>query len=141
MSVDDLAEIIWRVGHRALLAKRDIKSAYLIVPVHPEDRQFLGMQWTVKFSLTQLYLLVFDQPHKAVQCTCRCTGTDHANWGLRREAHYLDYFITVGSPESDKCTHNLYLALSTYEELGVLQHVYHFWELRWIQWPWNHGRL
>ena len=46
MSADDLAEIIWRVGHRALLAKLDIKSAYLIVSVHPEDHQFLGMQWT-----------------------------------------------------------------------------------------------
>jgi len=48
---------------------------------------------------------------------------DHANRGLRHVAHCLDDFITVGSPESDKCAHNHHLALSTYEELGVLQRV------------------
>lgn len=29
----------------SLLAKTDIKSAYRLVPVHPEDRHYLGMEW------------------------------------------------------------------------------------------------
>lgn len=30
------------------MAKMDIKQAYRIVPVHPEDRRLLGMQWQDK---------------------------------------------------------------------------------------------
>ena len=34
-----------RAGRGALLAKIDIKSAYRIVGVHPEDHLLLGMLW------------------------------------------------------------------------------------------------
>ena len=34
-----------------LLAKLDLCEAYRIVPVHPEDRPHLGMQWKGKFYL------------------------------------------------------------------------------------------
>ena len=33
------------------MAKVDIKSAYRIVPVNPEDRLLLGMQWKGKTFL------------------------------------------------------------------------------------------
>ena len=33
------------LGHGSLLAKIDIKSAYRLIPVHPHDRKWLGMQW------------------------------------------------------------------------------------------------
>ena len=45
VSVDDAARIIVQAGRGALLAKVDIKSAYWLVPVHPEDRLLLGMAW------------------------------------------------------------------------------------------------
>ena len=45
ISVDDISGVIASVGKGALLAKVDIKSAYRIMPVHPEDRPLLGMQW------------------------------------------------------------------------------------------------
>ena len=32
-------------GRGALLAKLDVESAYRIMPIHPDDRQLLGMQW------------------------------------------------------------------------------------------------
>ena len=34
-----------KLGPGAELAKLDIKCAYKIVPVHPQDRYLLGMQW------------------------------------------------------------------------------------------------
>ena len=45
ISVDDAAKAVTRVGRGALLAKVDIKNAYRIVEVHPEDRLLLGMQF------------------------------------------------------------------------------------------------
>ena len=45
VSVDDAARAIAKAGRGALLAKVDVKSAYRLVPVHPEDRLLLGMSW------------------------------------------------------------------------------------------------
>ena len=45
VSIDDAARAMARAGRGALLAKIDIKNAYRIVGVHPEDRLLLGMLW------------------------------------------------------------------------------------------------
>jgi len=41
-------EVVWKLlglGPGAQMAKIDIRSAYRMVPVHPQDRFLLGMQW------------------------------------------------------------------------------------------------
>ena len=43
ISIDDISRVVASLGRGTLLAKVDIKSAYRIVPVHPEDRSLLGM--------------------------------------------------------------------------------------------------
>ena len=45
MSVDDAARLVVEAGKGAFLAEADIKLAYRIVPVHPEDHLLLGMVW------------------------------------------------------------------------------------------------
>ena len=45
IKVDDAVRAIVSIGEGAMLAKVDIKSAYRIIPVHPEDRLLLGMRW------------------------------------------------------------------------------------------------
>ena len=45
VSIDDAAKGIAVSGRETLLAQVDVKSAYRNVPVHPEDRWLLGMQW------------------------------------------------------------------------------------------------
>ena len=42
-TVDDAIAHIKEVGTEAHLAKTDIKSAFRIVPVHPDDHHLLGM--------------------------------------------------------------------------------------------------
>ena len=44
-SVDKITQAAHRVGVGALLAKADMKSAYRLVPVHPDDRLLLGVEW------------------------------------------------------------------------------------------------
>ena len=51
ISVDMVAKEVAQLGRGANLAKVDIKSAYRIVPVNPEDRMLLGMQWKGKTFL------------------------------------------------------------------------------------------
>ena len=45
VSVDDATRLIASHGPGPALAKIDIKSAYRIIPIHPEDRHLLGMKW------------------------------------------------------------------------------------------------
>ena len=45
MKVDDAARAIERMGRGVKMAKVDIKSAYRMIPIHPEDRSLLGMLW------------------------------------------------------------------------------------------------
>ena len=45
VTVDDAVAAIKQIGLGAQLAKVDIRSAYCIIPVHPEDRWLLGMVW------------------------------------------------------------------------------------------------
>ena len=45
MKVDDIIAGIMSLGWGTLLAKFDVESAYRIIPVRPDDRYLLGMQW------------------------------------------------------------------------------------------------
>ena len=44
-SVDVVADKVLAPGRGAMLAKMDIKQAYRMVPIHPQDRRLLGMRW------------------------------------------------------------------------------------------------
>ena len=44
-SVDLVASRILQLGRGTELAKMDIKQAYRLVPVHPDDRRLLGIEW------------------------------------------------------------------------------------------------
>ena len=46
-SVDDAINMIICCG-RGLMAKFDIKAAYRILPIHPEDHFLFGMKWQEK---------------------------------------------------------------------------------------------
>lgn len=45
MMTDDVAAKVIHLGRGALMAKFDLKSAYRQVPVHPDDRWLLRMEW------------------------------------------------------------------------------------------------
>ena len=45
ISVDDVAARIVSLGKGEIMAKFDLKSAYRQIPVHPDDRWLLGMEW------------------------------------------------------------------------------------------------
>ena len=38
-------QMVVALGKGALMAKVDLKSAYRMVPVHPQDQWLLGMEW------------------------------------------------------------------------------------------------
>lgn len=47
VSIDDIVARVVNTGRGAMLAKFDLKSAYRQIPVHPDDKWLLGMDWNV----------------------------------------------------------------------------------------------
>ena len=63
ISVDMMADKTLALGVGALLAKIDIKQAYRMVPVHPEDRHLLGMKWQGRVLVDKTLLFGLRSPH------------------------------------------------------------------------------
>ena len=85
------------------MAKLDIKEAYRIVPIYPEDHQFLGVHWQGQvFVDCQLPFGLASAP-----AIFSAIG-EVLEWILcQREVkaviHYLDDFLFLGTPGSSKC--------------------------------------
>ena len=47
--VDDAIALIKSLGQGCFLAKSDIKSAFRIIPIRPQDYPLLGMTWQGKY--------------------------------------------------------------------------------------------
>lgn len=104
-SVDKAADRILQLGRGALIAKSDIQSAYRIVPVHPEDRWLLGMEWRNNIYGTAIWA-------DALEWMLHKLGVEH-------NLHYLDDFLFLGKSDSEECDRALRAALQIFAELGV----------------------
>ena len=118
VSVDNIMEVVSALGVGSLLAKVDIKSAYRIIPVFPDDRLLLGMEWEgAQFVDTVLPFglrsapKIFNAVADALQWILR-------NRGVKRVFHYLDDYI-IGGPGSSECEKGLRLLMEICEQLGV----------------------
>ena len=118
-SVDRVARAAHRLGPGALLAKADIKAAYRLVPVHPEDRPLLGMQWQGQYFIDAR--LPFGLRSAPIIFTA---VADALEWCVRQRGvvgidHYLDDYIIVAQPGSPRCQAQLVAFEEECTELGV----------------------
>ena len=119
INVDDISRVVTSLGRGTLLAKVDLKSAYRIVPIHPEDRPLLGMQW--KGGLYVDTCLPFGLRSAPRIFTALA---DALEWCTKEQGvtylfHYLDDYITMGGAESEECKANMVTLLATCNRLGV----------------------
>ena len=117
-SVDDAVRAVLALGRGTRLAKFDIQSAYRIIPVHPSNRQLLGMVWNGQLyvdtalpfglrSAPKIFAAVADVLQFILQK------------GAHRILHYLDDFLLFGAPGTSQCDEALQLALDWCTRLGV----------------------
>ena len=83
------------LGQGALLVKVDVKEAYRLVPVHPDDRKLLAVEWKGERFLDTM--LPFGLGSAPIIFT---TVTDAIEWcirqcGVSRIDHYLENYIIV----------------------------------------------
>ena len=87
------------------MAKTDLKSAFRLIPIHPDDWNLLGVHWQSKFYV-DLYLpfgllsapYLFNQLSEAFEWILK------NNYGLKHVLHILDDFFIAESNKLDCLT-------------------------------------
>ena len=118
-SVERVATAAQRLGKGALLAKVDVKAAYRLVPVNPQDRLLLGFQWRGEHYVDGMLPFGLRSAPKIFTAVADALEWVLRQRGVRHVDHYLDDFVTMGPPGSNACKHNLDLILATCADLGV----------------------
>ena len=101
------------------MAKIDVAHAYRNVPIHPQDRWLLGMQWEERVYIDTVLPFGLRSAPKIF-----CALSDALEWVLNRRqvnhvVKYIDDFLIVGPPRSDQCARDLVTTIETCAELGL----------------------
>ena len=117
-SVDQLAALVVSEGKGSWLVKADIKEAYRMVPVHPEDQHLLGMQWDQIVYIDQMLPFGLRSAPKLFSAVADALQWILHKKGIAKSLHYLDdYVIVAGNrrrAEQQKAT-----MLATFSKLKV----------------------
>jgi len=118
---DNVIEKIVHTGKGTLLAKVDIKSAFRLLPVHPDDFRLLG------FTFDGYYFYDMCMPFG---CRSSCAIFERfakfLNWCVSNDClegsgvdHYLDDFILYGKPQTSLCQDLLNRFTVLCQHLGI----------------------
>lgn len=107
INVDDAAAVMVKLGRGAMMAKIDIAHAYRNVPIHPQDRQLLGMQWEDKLFVDKTMPFGMRSAPKIFSALADTLEWVLLQRGVSISLHYLDDFLTLGAPGTRECQRNL----------------------------------
>ena len=117
-SVNDAAAEICAMGRGTLLAKLDIKNAYCIVPVHPEDCPLLGTKWLGKLFINTILPFGLRSAPKIFNAIADALKWIFAHSGICPTHHYLDDFAFLGLG-TNQCTDMLTTAITLCNKPGA----------------------
>ena len=117
-SVDHLASLVLSCGRGALLVKADIKEAYRMVPIHPDDRHLLGVWWNGCVYIDRMLLFGLRSAPKIFTAVADALQWILNSRGIYPLLHYLDDYILVAN-SVDKTTSYRHILIRTFDQLGV----------------------
>ena len=116
---DEVIKMVLKEGKGSYLIKTDIKSAFRLLPIHPDDFDLLGMSFQDKYYVDKC--LPFGL---SVSCNLFEKFSCFLEWQIKQNAksdnmiHYLDDFC--GCDKNEKGALSLLeTSLETFESLGV----------------------
>jgi hypothetical protein len=118
---DDVVQMVQQAGSGSLLAKTDIESAFRIIPIHPDDRYFLGFAFDGALYYDRCLPMgcrsscaIFEAFSSAVQWIA------HQKLGIPFVSHILDDFIFAGPSHSSVTAKSLDIFLDFCSANGIL---------------------
>ena len=119
-SVDDAYAILNLLGTGALMSKIDLKNAFRLIPVHPNDWNLLGICWRNKFYIdTCLPFGLHSAPFIFNQLSVAIHWILQHKYSVSHLLHYLDDFFTAGAPDTSECQNNLEAMLSVCQKINA----------------------
>jgi len=117
-SVDHLAALIVSEGWGSFLVKVDVKEAYRMVPVHPDDQCLLGVLWDGAIYVDRMLPFGLRSAPKIFSAVADAVQWILQKKGVVKGLHYLDDFVLVASSRAsaDRQKHTL---LWLFEHLGI----------------------
>ena len=118
-SVDKAVELILHLGQGTQLVKMDLKDAYRMKPVHPQDQHLLGIRWQDQvYADRSLPFGLRSAPKIFTAFADAVTWAVHRR-GVRFVLHYLDDFLFLGAPGSSEATTAIHLANEVFTNAGI----------------------
>ena len=118
-TINDAISALKRAGRGCFMAKTDIKSAFRIIPVHPDDHPLLGMKWENFYYYDRCLVM---------GCSSSCAIFESLStaleWiaiyrlGASNVLHILDDFLFIADTK-EKCQLDLTNFLGICQFLGV----------------------
>ena len=119
ITIDDAIKKINTLGPGTRLAKIDIKSAFRLIPVHPDDRHLLAMEWRGAVFIDNCLPFGLRSAPRLFNTAANLLEWILVHQGITFVLHYLDDFLTVGSAGTPECHQNLQLLIQVCRMLGI----------------------
>ena len=118
-SIDDAISVIKWLGKGCFMAKTDIKSAFRLVPVHPDDHYLLGFKWQGKYYYDKCLPMgcssscqIFEEISSALQWVAT------HKLGMPAVVHVLDDFLFI-APSKTMAYECLQKFLLLCQDIGI----------------------
>ena len=118
-NVDKAIKLITQTGVGSYLAKTDIKSAFRILPVNPQDYHLLGIKWNGQYYFDKCIPMGCSSSCKTFE-----TFSTAIEWIAKDKLcianliHLLDDFLLI-QPTASQCSVSLRLFLDLCDFLGI----------------------
>ena len=119
VSLDDAVGLIQSLGPCTQLVKMDLKDAYRLIPVHPDDQHLLAISWENNVYIDRALPFGLRSAPILFAAVANALSWTLYSRGIRYLLHYLDDFLVLGAPYTHEAPAASDLAASTFHELGV----------------------
>lgn len=117
--IEDAIKCIKANGENCYLAKTDIKHAFRILPIHPDDYHLLGMRWKGSYYYDKCMPMGCASSCKTFEAFSTAIEWIAKNvLGIENIIHILDDFL-ICEPTYDLCKNSLGKLLKICEYLGI----------------------
>ncbi|XP_048587466.1 uncharacterized protein LOC125570208 [Nematostella vectensis] len=118
-TISDAIQLVKSVGRGSFLAKTDIKSAFRIIPIRPEDHHLLGIKWRDVYYYDRCMPMGCSSSCKTFETfSTAIQWIAQSQFGITNMLHLLDDFLIV-APSAELCQRQLGVFLDLCAYLGI----------------------